>query len=114
MKSVSFLVASAVALFASPAFAQQAPKRQKPLPKNATEIVLTNARPAALSGFELSRDGKKFAAIKKPLDAGKKITIKLPKNAGCEFVVNAAFADDAEFEETQVNLCADKSVRLTD
>jgi hypothetical protein len=110
----SFILGSAaLALITVPAFAQQAPKA-KPLPKNATELVLTNARPATLSGFELSRDGKKFAAIKRPLEAGKKVAIKLPKNAGCEFVVNAAYADDAEFEETQVNLCADKTVRLTD
>lgn len=107
------VIATSVALVAMPAMAQQAP-RAKPLPKNATELVLTNARPATVTGFELSREGKKFAAIKKPLEAGKKITIKLPKNAGCEFVVNVAFSDEAEFEETQVNLCADKTVRLID
>lgn len=106
-------VAILAAFVATPALAQQAPKA-KPLPKNATELVLTNARTATLTGFELSRDGKKFAAIRKPLEAGKKVTIKLPKKAGCEFVVNAAFSDEAEFEETQVNLCADKTVRLTD
>jgi hypothetical protein len=98
MKRVSVCTAVTAAalavLLAAPALAQQAP-RQKPLPKNASELVLTNARPATLTGFEVSRDGKKFATLRKPLEAGKRVTIKLPKNADCEFVVNAAFADEA-------------------
>ena len=102
------------ALFSAPALAQQAPKA-KPLPKNASEIVIINARPATVTGLELANaEGKKVVALKKPIEANKKATLRLPKKAGCTFVVNVAYSDDAEFEETQVNLCADKTVRLTD
>ena len=124
-----------VSLAGSPAFAQQsnesaaapppaaaAPAQraqraaQRKLPKNAAEIVLANARSAAVvTGISVtSAAGKSVATLKKPLEAGKRITIKLPKNSGCTFSINASFSDDAEFDQTDVNLCADKTVRFTD
>jgi hypothetical protein len=83
--------------------------------KNASEIVLVNARQAAVSGLSVtSAAGKEVAKLKKPLEPGKRIAIRLPKNSGCTFSVNAAFADDAEFDQTDVNLCADKTIRFVD
>jgi hypothetical protein len=89
---------------------------QKKLPKNATEIVLMNGRSGAVvTGVTVvNAAGKSVAGLKKPLEAGKKIAIRLPKNAGCTFAINASFSDDAEFDQTDVNLCADKTVRFTD
>lgn len=102
---------------AAPARPKAAPKAKKKAPaKNATEAVLTNARSgAAVTGVSItSSGGKSVGGLKKPLEAGKKISIKLPKNAGCTFSINASFSDDAEFDQTDVNLCADKNVRFTD
>lgn len=89
---------------------------QKKLPKNATEIVLLNGRSGAVvTGVTVvNAAGKSVAGLKKPLEVGKKIAIRLPKNAGCTFAINASFSDDAEFGQTDVNLCADKTVRFTD
>lgn len=95
------------------AMAQQSNKK---LPKNATEAVFTNARTGAVvTGATLtSAQGKAAGGLKTPLEPGKKISVRLPKNAGCVFALNASFSDDAEFEQTEINLCADKNVRFTD
>ncbi|MCZ8374940.1 MAG: hypothetical protein O9342_06155 [Beijerinckiaceae bacterium] len=101
----------------APAAAPAAPRTaQRAVPKNAAEIVLANARSGAVvTGISVtSAAGKSVATLKKPLEPGKKITIKLPKNSGCTFAVNASFSDDAEFDQTDVNLCMDKTVRFTD
>ena len=88
---------------------------KKKAAKNATEIVLTNARQANVTGVSVTNaEGKAVAALKKPLAPGKKISLKLAKNAGCTVSVNASFSDDAEFDQTDVDLCADKNVRFTD
>ncbi|WP_284178739.1 hypothetical protein [Rhabdaerophilum sp. SD176] len=101
----------------APAAAPAAPRTaQRAVPKNAAEIILTNARSGAVvTGLSVtSAAGKSVATLKKPLEPGKKITIRLPKNSGCTFAVNASFSDDAEFDQTDVNLCMDKTVRFTD
>ncbi|MCZ8186423.1 MAG: hypothetical protein O9308_08585 [Beijerinckiaceae bacterium] len=101
----------------APAAAPAAPRTaSRAVPKNAAEIVLANARSGAVvTGLSVtSAAGKSVATLKKPLEPGKKITIKLPKNSGCTFAVNASFSDDAEFDQTDVNLCTDKTVRFTD
>ena len=83
--------------------------------KNATEVVFVNNHSTALTGATVSNDaGKVIAAVKKPLGAGKRLAVKLPKNAGCVFTIQASFAGEAEFDPAQVDLCADKTVRFTE
>jgi hypothetical protein len=130
----SSLALAAVALLAvsAPVFAQQAPApgaeqaaaapakakkaaKKKVAAKNASEIVLANGRGAVVTAVSVtSAAGKQVATLKKPLEAGKKISIKLPKGAGCTFAINASFSDDAEFDQSEVNLCTDKTVRFTE
>ncbi len=127
------IAVSAALLISAPVLAQQAPApaatpapaadaakakrpaQKKAAAKNAGEIVLVNARGAVVTGASVtSAAGKTVATLKKPLEAGKKIVIKLPKNSGCVFAINASFSDDAEFDQSEVNLCADKTVRFTE
>lgn len=99
----------------APAVSQAAPKAKAAMAaqKNATEVVVSNARTVALTGLSINNgEGKAITTLKKPLEPGKKISLKLAAKAGCTFVVNASFADEAEFEETQVDLCADKNLRF--
>jgi hypothetical protein len=99
---------------AAPARARKAAKK-KAAAKNATEIVLVNNRNAVVTGVSVtSAAGKSVASLKKALEPGKKISIKLPKGAGCTFAINASFSDDAEFDQSEVNLCTDKTVRFTE
>lgn len=104
----------AEAAAAAPARAKRAAKK-KVAAKNASEIVLVNGRGAVVTAVSVtSAAGKQVAALKKPLEGGKKISIKLPKGAGCTFAINASFSDDAEFDQSEVNLCTDKTVRFTE
>lgn len=129
-KSGLAVAAAAFLAVSSPVFAQQAPApeqaaaapakakkaaKKKVAAKNAGEIVLVNNRGAVVTAVSVtSAAGKQVAALKKPLEAGKKIAIKLPKGAGCTFAINASFSDDAEFDQSEVNLCTDKTVRFTE
>lgn len=135
LRSGLAVIAVALAAVSTPALGQQAPApvpgaeapaaaaatrvkraaKKKVAAKNATEIVLVNARAAVVTGISVtSAAGKQVASLKKPLEAGKKISIKLPKGAGCTFAINASFSDDAEFDQSEVNLCTDKTVRFTE
>lgn len=89
--------------------------KKKAAAKNATEVVFLNARSGAVvTGATLTSAGGKTAGLKQPLAPGKKVSVKLPKGAGCVFALNASFSDDGEFDQTEVNLCTDKTVRFTD
>ena len=103
-----------VAAAAAKAKARAKAKAKAP-PKNATQAIISNAQASALTGMQISNAaGKVVAAIKKPVDPGKKSTLKLPAKAGCLFTVSAAFADGSEFDPTEVDLCVDKNIRFTD
>ena len=113
------LPGTALAQQAPEAPAIQAPKLRAPkakaVPKNASEAIVTNTRASAVTGLSITNAaGKSLASLKKPLEAGKKISFKLPAKSGCVFSVNASFADDSEFEPAEVNLCIDKNIRFTD
>lgn len=93
---------------------KRAPKAKTP-PKNASELVLVNARSAAVTGLALTNAaGKNLAVLKKPLEPGKKISFKLPAKSGCLFTIDASFADESPFDASEVDLCIDKTVRFTD
>jgi hypothetical protein len=94
---------------------QNAAPKAKAAPKDATEALIINARSVALTGLTLSNSqGKPVATQKAKIAPGKRATLKLPKKAGCSFIVSVAFEDGAEFDEAELNLCTDKTIRLTE
>ncbi len=89
--------------------------RRKATAKNATEVVFLNNRASAVTAINMTgQSGKPSSMLKAPLAPGKKISVKLRKNAGCTFTLDASFDDEAPFEPTQVDLCADKTVNFTE
>jgi hypothetical protein len=99
----------AVSVSALPAMAQRA------APKNASEAIVTNARTVAVTGLEITTaKGEKVGTLKAPLQPGKRISFKFRPRNGCLFTVNAAFADEAEFDQQEVDLCTDKNIRFVD
>ena len=97
--------------------ARSAPRRaaRRTPAKNATEFVLENTRSSPVTGLALVNPaGLDAGKLRQPLAPGKKVSIKLAKNAGCTFSLQVSFEDGAEFEPSDVNLCTDKTVRLTD
>jgi hypothetical protein len=128
------LLVAGFALPLSPASAQQAPApgaapaaeapaprpavrravRRGP-PKNATELVLVNTRSSPVNGMSLVNGaGLEAGKLQRQIDPGKRTAIKLVRNAGCTFSLTVSFEDGAEFEPSDVNLCTDKTVRLTE
>jgi len=94
---------------------QKAQPKAKAAPKDATEALIINARSVALTGLTVSNSqGKPVATQKAKIAPGKRATLKLPKKAGCSFIVSVAFEDGAEFDESELNLCTDKTIRLTE
>lgn len=90
-------------------------QQRRAIPKNASEVIVTNARTVALTGLEITTaKGEKVATLKKPLEPGKKLTYRFRPRNGCIFTVNAAFADESGFDPTEVDLCTDKNVRFTE
>lgn len=84
-------------------------------PKNASEALVVNGRSVAVTGLEISSaKGEKVGTLKKALEPGKRISFKIRPRNGCVFTIAAAFADGAEFEPTEQDLCMDKTIRFVD
>jgi hypothetical protein len=68
-------------------------------------------------GIVIQTTGEKpriVGSLPKGLAAGKSAKLKLMKPTGCSYNVLARFADGTETEAEDVDLCADKTLRLTD
>lgn len=84
-------------------------------PKNASEALVVNGRSVALTGLEItSAKGEKVGTLKKALEPGKRQSFKFRPRNGCVFTIAASFADGAEFEPTEQDLCMDKTIRFVD
>jgi hypothetical protein len=107
------LAAAGLALaLASPAFAQS---RAQPRPP--AQIAIHNLRAAPLTVFEIATTGEQprlVGKITRPLAPGARTTVRLSRPAGCEYYVMARFADDAESDAESMDLCRDRSIRLTE
>lgn len=91
------------------------PKR-KPAPKGpvpARVLAITNASVSTLTALEVSQDGK-GAKLAKPLKAKGKTSLKLPAFKTCEATVAYSFEGTAQPISSEVDICKDKSLRLTD
>lgn len=83
--------------------------------KNATEVVITNARAAAVNGLALTNaSGQSVGGISQPIAPGGKVRVRLQKNAGCELSVEASFDDEVVSGPTNIDACADKNINFKD
>jgi hypothetical protein len=102
-------------VLAASLMAGAAQAQQRAVPKNASEAIVTNARTVAVTGLEITTSkGEKVGTLKKALEPGKKISFRFRPRNGCIFTVNASFADESEFDATEVDLCTDKNIRFVD
>ena len=110
-KSKLFIAALAVVVSVAPALAQ----RKKAAPKPPKDIIIINSRAAVLTVFSLANDkGQVMAGLAKAVEPGKRAVLRLRKDAVCELTVTAQYDDEAENAGGQVNVCTDKTIRLTD
>ena len=102
------LIGSALVLASTGASVAQT---RKPSPPSA--LVVTNAR--AVPATEMAvRFGQGAVSLQRPLAPGAKATLKLPKMTDCMVSVSAVFADESIIDVEELDICREKTIRLTD
>ena len=122
------LAAALCGLFAAPALAQDAepapaaaapakpkPKPKTPAPAPTVTVTVTNSRKADLVQLQAAESGsanwKKVLGVVK---AGKQASAKLPQGYNCRVDLHGTFADGQSMDASDVDVCAQKTLNLTD
>src|SRR3712207_3569441 len=101
-------ILTAASLLAAPA-AFAAPTK----PKTVSAVVITNSRGVQATDVAVGANGK-TVRLSKPLGPKAQATLRLPKMAGCMVVVAAVFEDEVTSEPSELDVCKDRTIRLTD
>ena len=98
--------------------AQATPAKTKlKMPSGATTgaVTVTNSRKADLLQLQAAEPGsanwKKVLGALKP---GKQALAKLPQGSGCHVDLRGSFADRQSMDASGIDVCADKTLNLTD
>ena len=129
MTGPTLAVALAAALFGligAPALAQNAepaptaatparPKPKTPVDAPTVTVTVTNSRKADLVQLQAAESGsanwkKVLGAVK----AGKQASAKVPQGANCRVDLHGTFADGQSMDASDVDVCAQKTLNLTD
>ena len=96
--------------------AQAAPKaKPKPNPAVTVTVTVTNSRKADLVLLEAAKSGSAdWKKVVGPVKSGKQASAKLPQGSGCRFDLRGAFDDGESMDASDINICADKTLNLTD
>jgi hypothetical protein len=105
----------AAALVGATLFGLTAQAAPKPKADPAVTVTVVNSRKADLVQLEAaasgSADWKKVVGLVK---SGKQASAKLPPASGCRFDLRGTFDDGESLDASGVNVCADKTLNLTD
>jgi len=118
------LAAALCGLVAEPALAQNAQsaraaaapaKTKTPAGAPTVTVTVTNSRKADLLQLQAAESGsadwkKVLGAVK----AGKQASVKLPQPFNCRVDLHATFADGQSMDASGVDVCAQKTLNLTD
>ena len=96
--------------------AQAAPKaKPKANPAVTVTVTVTNSRKADLIQLEAAKPGSAdWKKVVGPLKSGKQATAKLPQAGDCRFDLRGTFDDGDSMDAAGINVCADKTLNLTD
>ena len=115
------LAAALCGLIAAPALAQNtapaAGAKPKPkTPEGATVTVLvTNSRKTDLVELKAAESGSaSWKRVLGALKTGAHASAQLPKTFNCRFDLHGTFADGQSMEASDVDVCAQKTLNLTD
>ena len=130
MKRQTMAVALAAALcglIAAPALGQNAapaaaaPAKVKAKPAKATAgmptvtVTVTNARKADLVQLQAAESGSaSWKKVLGPLKAGKQASAQLPRTFNCRMDLHGTFADGQTMDASDVDVCAQKTLNLTE
>ncbi len=110
------IAAPALAQNAEPAPAAAALAKPKPKPKTPAgaptgTVTVTNSRKANLVQLQAAANWKKVLGAVK---AGKQGSAKVPKGDNCRVDLHGTFADGQSMDASDVDVCAQKTLNLTD
>ena len=120
MTRQSLALALAVALcglVAAPALAQNAAKPKSKTPEAAptVTVVVTNARKTDLVELQVAESGSaSWKKVLGALKAGKQASAKVPQGFNCRVNLHGTFANGESMDASDVDVCTQKTLNLTD
>jgi cell division septation protein DedD len=122
------IAAALSGIVAAPALAQNSesapvaaatPMKSKPKPKTpaggTVTVTVTNSRKADLDELLASESGSaSWKQVLGALKSGEKASAKVPQGNNCRVDLHGNFADGQAMDASNVDVCADKTVNLTD
>ena len=96
--------------------AQAAPKpKPKANPAGPVIVTVTSSRKADLVQLQAAESGSaNWKEVLGPLKSGKQASAKLPQASDCRFDLRGTFDDGESMDSSGINVCADKTLNLTD
>ena len=109
----------AAALAGVTLFGLTAQAAQKPKPKAnravAVTVTVMNWRKADLVQLEAAQSGStEWKKVVGPMKSGKQASAKLPQASDCRFDLRGTFDDGQSMDASGIDVCADKTLNLTD
>ena len=93
----------------------QASPKAKPKANPAVTVTVTNSRKADLVLLEAAKSGSAdWKKVVGPLKSGKQASAKLPQASDCRFDLRGTFDDGQSMDASGIDVCADKTLNLTD
>ena len=112
------LAAALCGFIAAPALAQNTPTKLKPKTSESAStvtVVVTNSRKADLVQLQAAESGSvNWQKVLGALKAGKQAPAKLPQPYNCRVDLHGTFADGQSMDASDVDVCAQKTLNLTD
>jgi len=105
-------LAASCSLIAAPALAQNAePAAAAPT----VTVVVTNSRKADLVQLQAAESGSaSWKKVLGALKAGKQVPAQVPQAYNCRVNLHATFADGQSMDASDVDVCSQKTLNLTD
>jgi hypothetical protein len=114
------IAAPALAQNAEPGPATAAPAKPNPKPKTregapTVTVTVTNLRKADLVQLQAAESGSAvWKRVLGAVKAGNQASAKLPQSANCRVDLHGTFADGQSMDASDVDVCAQKTLNLTD
>jgi hypothetical protein len=116
------LAAALCGLIAAPALAQNAAPAAKPRPNPKTPageptvtVTVTNSRKADLVQLQAAESGSvNWKKVLGALKAGKQAPAKVPQGFNCRVDLHGTFADGQSMDASDVDVCAQSTLNLTE
>jgi hypothetical protein len=110
------IAAALCGLIAAPALAQNAaPKPKPPAGASTVTVTVTNSRKADLVQLQAAESGSAvWKKVLGPVKTGKQASAVLPRGFNCRVDLHGTFADGQSMDAADVDVCAQKTLNLTD